>query len=137
MKTKYVVFLFAMLLLSMAACSGGGGDGGGDHDGPPDSTSTITYDGNGNTGGSVPVDSTNYSSGQTVTVLGNTGTLAKTGYLFTGWNTQSNGSGTTYTQGQTFAMGSSNVTLYAMWILESAVTGKWDESKWDEPEWGP
>ncbi|HNY49331.1 MAG TPA: InlB B-repeat-containing protein [Smithella sp.] len=138
MKIKYLVLLFAMLLLSMSACSGGGGDGGSDHDdAPPDSTYTVTYNGNGSTGGSVPVDSTNYSSGQTVTVLGNTGTLAKTGYLFTGWNTQSNGSGTTYTQGQTFVMGSSNVTLYALWILESAVIGKWDESKWDEPEWGP
>jgi len=75
----------------------------------------VTYNGNGNTGGSVPVDSTNYQQGQTVTVVGNTGNLVNTGDTFAGWNTQANGSGTTYTQGQTFTMGTSNVTLYAMW----------------------
>lgn len=78
-------------------------------------TYTVTYNGNGNTGGSVPVDNTNYEQGQTVTILGNTGNLVKTGYSFTGWNTQADGSGTTYTQGQTFTMDTSNVTLYAMW----------------------
>jgi uncharacterized repeat protein (TIGR02543 family) len=137
MKIKYVVLLFAMLLLSMSACSGGGGDGGGDHSTPAGSTYTVTYNGNGSTGGSVPVDSTNYSNGQTVTVLGNTGTLVKTGYLFTGWNTLSNGSGTTYTQGQTFAMGTADLTLYAIWVAESSPIGKWDESSWDAKQWGP
>ena len=38
---------------------------------------TVTYFGNGNTGGTVPVDSTVYSSGNTVTVLDNTGSLVK------------------------------------------------------------
>ena len=37
--------------------------------------------------------------GATVTVLGNTGSLVKTGYTFTGWNTAANGSGTSYTAG--------------------------------------
>jgi uncharacterized repeat protein (TIGR02543 family) len=78
-------------------------------------STTVTYSGNGDTGGSVPVDSTNYKQGQTVTVLGNTGNLVKTGFAFVGWNTQANGSGTTYTQGQTFTMGAANVTLYAKW----------------------
>lgn len=78
-------------------------------------TLTVTYNGTGSTGGSVPVDSTHYQQGQTVTVLCNTGNLVDTGYSFEGWNTQPNGSGTTYTQGQTFTMGSANVTLYAMW----------------------
>jgi uncharacterized repeat protein (TIGR02543 family) len=76
---------------------------------------TVTYNGNNNTGGSVPIDSTNYQQGQIVTVLGNTGNLVKTNYTFAGWNTQANGSGATYTQGQTFAMGTANVTLYAVW----------------------
>ena len=39
----------------------------------------------------------------------------KTDYAFKGWNTQPDGSGPTYTQGQTFTMGSSNVILYAKW----------------------
>ncbi|WP_459926027.1 InlB B-repeat-containing protein, partial [Desulfatiferula olefinivorans] len=45
----------------------------------------------------------------------NTGSLVKTGYTFAGWNTAANGSGTAYSGGDTFAMGSSNVTLYAQW----------------------
>ena len=44
-------------------------------------TNTVTYNGNGNTGGTVPVDASSpYLQGATVTVLGNTGTLVKTGY---------------------------------------------------------
>jgi uncharacterized repeat protein (TIGR02543 family) len=80
------------------------------------STFTVTYLGNGNTGGSIPIDSTNYEQGQTVTVMGNTGNLVKTGYAFAGWNTQADGSGTTYAQAQTFTMGSANVT-YAKWNI--------------------
>jgi uncharacterized repeat protein (TIGR02543 family) len=86
------------------------------------STYTITYNGNGNTGGSVPIDSTIYSEGQTVTVLGNTGNLVETGYSFVGWNTQANGSGTTYAQGQTFPMGEANITLYAIWAEIYTIT---------------
>jgi len=83
---------------------------------------SVTYNGNNNTGGSVPVDSTNYQQGQIVTVLGNTGNLVKTNYTFAGWNTQANGSGTTYTQGQAFPMGTANVTLYAMWTANQTYT---------------
>ena len=36
---------------------------------------TVTYNGNGNTSGSVPVDPNTYTQGATVTVLGNTGNL--------------------------------------------------------------
>jgi len=78
-------------------------------------TYTVTYNGNGNTGGSVPTDSNAYYQGDTVTVLGNTGNLTKTGYTFAGWNTAANGSGTSYAGGATFAMGTVNVTLYAQW----------------------
>jgi len=85
-------------------------------------TYTVTYDGNGFTGGSVPPDSNNYLQAATVTVLGNTGTLVRTGFTFTNWNTQSNGGGTTYTQGQTFLMGTANVTLYAIWTPTYNVT---------------
>ena len=80
-----------------------------------DGTYTVTYNGNGFTGGSAPTDSNNYPQGATVTVQGNTGSLVKTGFAFTSWNTQANGSGTTYLGGATFPMGSSNVTLYAVW----------------------
>ncbi len=77
----------------------------------------MTYNDNGADSGSVPTDSTNYEQGQTVTVLGNTGSLGKTGYAYAGWNTSLDGSGDTYTVGQTFSMGSANVTLYARWTM--------------------
>jgi len=78
-------------------------------------TYTVTYDGNGATGGAVPVDQGKYTAGATVTVLGNAGSLVDTGYTFAGWNTAANGSGTSYAPGATFVMGSANVTLYAQW----------------------
>jgi uncharacterized repeat protein (TIGR02543 family) len=86
------------------------------------STYTVTYDGNGSTGGSVPVDSANYLTGATVSVLGNTGSLVRTNYAFSGWNTMADGSGTSYDPAQTFAMGSANVTLYAKWAADSATS---------------
>jgi uncharacterized repeat protein (TIGR02543 family) len=78
-------------------------------------TYTVTYNANGATGGSAPSDTTGYEQGATVTVLGNTGSLVKTGYTFAGWNTSADGSGTSYAHGATFTMGSANVTLYANW----------------------
>jgi len=76
---------------------------------------TVTYNGNSQTSGSVPIDNSTYSQGSNVIVLSNSGSLSKTGYTFQGWNTISDGSGTQYIAGQTFTMGSSNVILYARW----------------------
>ena len=81
----------------------------------------MTYNGNGNTGGTVPTDSNTYQQASTVTVLGNTGSLVKTGYTFAGWNTLANGSGTAYTAGQTFSMGAANVTCYAKWTANTVL----------------
>ena len=87
-------------------------------------TYTVTYnkngDGAGGAGsvtGNVPTDSNSpYACSSTVTVLGNTGSLALDGYNFTGWNTAANGSGAGYTAGNTFTI-SENTTLYAQWEL--------------------
>ena len=82
---------------------------------------SITYNGNGNTAGTVPVDSSSpYQSEATVTVLGNTGDLSRindggTSYYFTGWNTKADGSGLDQAEGSTFTMGVSSVILYAQW----------------------
>ena len=89
------------------------GDGLGDFAGA--TTYTVTYDGNGNTGGSVPTDENTYEEDEEVTVLGNTGNLVKTGYVFAGWNTAADGSGTDYAPAATFQMPASNTTLYAQW----------------------
>jgi uncharacterized repeat protein (TIGR02543 family) len=112
-KIAFVTLIFSTVFL-LAVC--------GDTGVGPSSASkyTVTYNGNGNTGGSVPSDPTTYQQGGTATVLGNTGSLVKTGYSFNGWNTTAYGSGTTYTTGQTFTMGASNITLYAKWTSNIA-----------------
>lgn len=84
--------------------------------------SAVTYDGNGNDGGTVPTDSNNYLKNTTVTVLDNTGALTKTGYTFAGWNTRADGNGTDYASDATFTMGSENVILYAKWTADQADT---------------
>ncbi len=85
-------------------------------------TYTITYNGNGNTGGSVPVDpSSPYVNSATVTVLGNTGSLVKTGYVFSHWNTAANNSGTNYSATNTFTILASTV-LYAQWTITYTIT---------------
>ncbi|WP_104735246.1 InlB B-repeat-containing protein [Hanstruepera ponticola] len=78
------------------------------------STFSVTYEGNGHTGGSVPTDGNVYNSGDTVTVLGNTGSLINTCNTFNGWNTSSDGSGTNYVAGNTFTI-NANTILYAQW----------------------
>jgi len=75
---------------------------------------TVTYDPNGATG-AAPVDSLRHADGQTVTVLGNTGNLAYSGFAFVGWQTKADGSGTAYAPGATFTMGAADLTLYALW----------------------
>ena len=75
---------------------------------------TVTYDANGATSGTVPTDDTEYSEEAEVTVLGNTGNLEKTDYIFSGWNTQDDGEGTDYDEDDTFDI-TDDVTLYAKW----------------------
>jgi hypothetical protein len=79
-----------------------------------DPTYTVTYNGNENTGGTVPVDGTAYEFASAVIVEG-VGSLVRNQDAFLGWNTTADGSGTRYLAGSTLTMGSSNVTLYAEW----------------------
>lgn len=74
---------------------------------------TLTYVGNGNTGGTAPSE-IELASGESVVVSDNTGSLSKTDYVFTGWNTQSNGSGTHYDVGDNLQVNAS-MNLYAEW----------------------
>ncbi|HVO21025.1 MAG TPA: InlB B-repeat-containing protein [Anaeromyxobacter sp.] len=89
-------------------------------------TYTVTYNGNGATGGTVPTDPNTYAAGQTITVMGNPGVLVKAGYSLKGWNTQADGSGPTYTPGQTLAMGAANLTLFAQWTALPTYTVTYD-----------
>jgi phage gp36-like protein len=77
-------------------------------------TFNVTYNGNGSTGGNAPTDSNDYEAGDSVTVA-NAGTLTRTGYTATGYNTAANGTGTSRAFGSTFSMPSANVTLFIQW----------------------
>jgi hypothetical protein len=81
-------------------------------------TYSITYNANGASSGTVPLDTTAYPSGQSITVAGNTGNLSKTGYSFGGWNTQADGNGVTYSPLATITA-SANVNLWAIWVANS------------------
>jgi uncharacterized repeat protein (TIGR02543 family) len=80
---------------------------------------SVTYNANGSDGGTVPVDGAEYSLDGSVTVLGNTGSLVKAGDNFAGWNTASDGSGTSYVADDTFTI-TEDITLYAQWTLNNA-----------------
>ncbi len=81
-----------------------------------DHTCTLTYDDNSSTGGVIPSDPVTYREGQVITVLDNTETLVRTGYTFGGWNTEPDGSGTTYLPGTSLLTTNYSVILYALWI---------------------
>ncbi len=85
-------------------------------------TYTVTYNGNGNTGGTVPTDASIYAQGAQITVADNTGNLIKSDHTFAGWNTAEDGSGTSYAAAANFNMGNADVTLYAKWNPVFTVT---------------
>ena len=80
-------------------------------------TLTINFDGNGSTGGSTA--SQQIAAGNTASL--NANGFTRTGYAFTGWNTATDGSGTSYADGADYtvtpATGDTTVTLYAQWRL--------------------
>ena len=80
-----------------------------------DAIYSVTYDDNSADGGAAPADGNDYFENDAVTVLGNTGPLYRSGYAFVGWNTAAGGGGTAYSGGDSFAMGTADVTLYAQW----------------------
>ena len=85
------------------------------------SSFSVVYNGNGNTSGSVPTDENSYESGDDVTVLG-LNTLVKTNYVFAGWSTANDGTGTYYAPGATFSI-TAATTLYAIWVDEGVLEG--------------
>ena len=71
-------------------------------------TFTVTFNGNGSTGGSMA----NQVASSPTALSANA--FTRTGYTFTGWNTAANGSGTPYADGATYPF-SASTTLYAQW----------------------
>ena len=78
-------------------------------------TYTVKYNGNGENSGTTPSSSHTYDTAKNLTANG----YIKNGYQFVGWNTQTNGSGTSYSDKQSVKnLTTTNggvVTLYAQW----------------------
>ena len=49
--------------------------------------------------------------------------FARSGYTFTGWNTQADGKGTAYKAGDSFALTDKDTVLYAQWSKNGGSTG--------------
>lgn len=76
---------------------------------------TLTYDGNGETGGLEPDAVPLQEAGALLFASANSGTLVKTGDTFDGWNTAADGTGTDYAVGESIVL-EGNMTLYAQWV---------------------
>ena len=109
MKLIRVVLLSAITIVMLLGCP------------VVDNSIHISYEGNLSSGGTPPTDSHSYNEGDEITVLGNIGFLIKPGFIFDGWNTQSNGNGSTYVADDTLTIGAQNTTLYAQWRAIDAI----------------
>jgi uncharacterized repeat protein (TIGR02543 family) len=78
---------------------------------------TLTYDGNGNTSGTVP-SAQAYDYGTNVPVA-TVGSLTKTGYTFLGWSTSETATAEAYKAGDNLLINEA-VTLYAVWKKDAA-----------------
>ena len=75
---------------------------------------TLTYNGNGATSGTVPIDNKKYKYGDTVIVQGNIGNLAHSSNVFTGWAAEQTATEPQLTENSSFRIRRS-LTLYAVW----------------------
>ena len=73
----------------------------------------ITYDSNGGSG------SMSNTHGHYVTIANNN--FTNSGYIFNGWNTAADGSGTSYDAGEEIEL-TADLTLYAQWKLDYTIT---------------
>ena len=78
-------------------------------------TYVVLYTGNGSTSGSTPSSQTYTYGSAGITLRLNTGTLAKAGYAFAGWNTSPDGLGTSYVVGATNVTFTQDTVLFAQW----------------------
>lgn len=83
---------------------------------------SVVYDKNNkDVTGTAPTDGNSYADGAYATVLPGTGMTAPVGMVFLGWNTQTDGKGTTYQPGSSFLISAAdadkenNIYLYAQW----------------------
>ena len=117
---RIITVILFFILLSFISCAGGSRPEIGGNRETTGLYFTVRYDSNNAESGFVLYDHNEFTPGQIVIVKGNIYNLVKGSYNFTGWNTRPDGSGVNYAQDQTFIIGSENVTLYAMWLLNPA-----------------
>ena len=108
---------------------------------PSSTTCTLSYDANGAETGTVPASQT-VNKNSTFNLAANSGNLAKSGYVFSGWNTSADGQGTHYNTEASYTIGTDNVTLYAEWtvdpVLSVAVSGTMTKTAYGLSEsWDP
>ena len=90
-------------------------------------STTITFDGNGATGGSMENQTISGDSIPSGTLINNG--FAKEGYVFVGWNTAADGSGTSYNGTYTAASTSeTSRTLYAQWAPSAGTMQNYTKS---------
>ena len=78
----------------------------------------VSYNANGGTG---TMESITGDVGSKI-VIGQNG-FARSGYTFTGWNTQADGKGTAYKAGDSFTLTDKDTVLYAQWSKNSSSAG--------------
>ena len=83
-------------------------------------TYSVTYSGNGNTGGTAPSSQTK-TYGDDLTLRTNSGSLTKSGSTFAGWNTSTDGTGTDYAVSATYSTNAA-LSLYAKWTVNPPST---------------
>ncbi len=77
---------------------------------------TVTYYSEGSdVSGTVPVDAADYGTGAALVIAGNSGSLIRPGYVFAGWNTAADGTGTAYKAAESIVMPALDLSLYAQW----------------------
>lgn len=109
--------LWVIMTLSMILNSCSSNDNNIEPEIPTPKKVTLTYNINGATSGASP---TSITENEGTTVILNNGTgFSRTGYMFSGWNTNANGTGTDYSAGNNYNL-SNDATLYAKWIPEEA-----------------
>ncbi|NLY20650.1 MAG: hypothetical protein GXZ08_05165 [Tissierellia bacterium] len=96
---------------------------------PVDGKYSVTYDGNGSTSGTVPMDNREYSLDDEVYLEGNPGNLNKEGYKFVGWSLSRDGNRINSFQIKR------DTTVYAIWEKSesdmSFLIWNWNEDSFD------
>ncbi len=114
-KAKFSRWIAISVLMQILVLSGCPSPVSGDEDNDETQTYAVTYDANGAMSGSVPSAQTK-THGVALTLATNSGSLARTGYAFDGWNTKADGTGSDYAEGASYSTDAALI-LYTKWRL--------------------